>query len=392
MKVFNHLYLKDTGWQSALPDVNDNVQLVLCFGDSNLFHGNQASLIRSTFPNAQIAGCTTAGNIHGDSVHENDISLSVTAIEFERTNIAVFSEPVTVDTDCADLGQKIADKLVEAQSAEANAPEVQPVEHNRLRHVIVLSEGLLLKGDALSAGLSQGLPTGVTVTGGMAGQGMQYQDTRVWLQDSGPLHQVVAIGLYGEAIEIGYGSQGGFDAFGPKRKVTRSQGSKLFELDGQSALELYKAYLGEEAKLLPASGCNFPLSLIREGLADGIVRSVLTIDEADQSMDFAGDLPEGSYVQLMRSDYDRLIEGAYTAAKQALNMAKPELAFMVSCGGRRILLGNRVEEEVEDAIYALGDDCVVTGFYSYGEFCPVGDNAACLLHNQTMTITTIREN
>jgi len=44
---------------------------------------------------------------------------------------------------------------------------------------------------------------------------------------------------------------GGWDPFGPERLITKSKENILYELDGQSALELYKKYLGEHAKVFP---------------------------------------------------------------------------------------------------------------------------------------------
>ena len=205
---------------------------------------------------------------------------------------------------------------------------------------------------------------------------------------------IAVLGLYGNRLKVGYGSLGGWDSFGPERLITRSRGNVLYELDGQSALELYKKYLGEHAKGLPATGLLFPLSIrTKEGDA-GVVRTILAIDEEDRSLTFAGDIPEGAYARLMKANFDRLIDGAVGAAKtsyEAIGSTSPDLAVLISCVGRKMILKQRTEEEVEGVREILGDKTVLAGFYSYGEISPFTPGARCELHNQTMTITTFSE-
>jgi hypothetical protein len=207
-------------------------------------------------------------------------------------------------------------------------------------------------------------------------------------------NMIAALGFYGNRLRVGFGSLGGWDPFGPERLITRSQGNVLYELDRRSALDLYKLYLGEHAKGLPATGLLFPLSLRMKTGETGVVRTILSVDEEEQSMTFAGDVPEGAYARLMKANFDRLIDGAIGAAQasyQALGSTSPHLAVLISCIGRKLVLRQRIEEEVEGVRDVLGDRTILTGFYSYGEICPFSTGAKCELHNQTMTITTFLE-
>ncbi len=238
------------------------------------------------------------------------------------------------------------------------------------------------------------LDDSVVVTGGLAGDGDRFEST--WVIDKGkPVSGIVsAVGLYGDAVKLGHGSQGGWDMFGPERVVTRSSANVLYELDGKPALKLYKEYLGERASGLPATALLFPLSL-RETREDErrVVRTVLSIDEDEQSMTFAGDLPEGSLAQLMRANFDRLVDGAAGASLSAAGMVgdgSNVLSIAISCVGRRLVLGERTEEEVEAALENLPTGCRQIGFYSYGEISPYA-SGHCDLHNQTMTLTAISE-
>jgi hypothetical protein len=238
------------------------------------------------------------------------------------------------------------------------------------------------------------LPAGVAVTGGLSGDGARFGETWVCANGAAEQKRIVLLGFYGDRLRVGYGSMGGWDSFGPERRITRSKGNVLFELDGRSALELYKEYLGSHASGLPASGLLFPLTLRSEETGESVVRTILAVNEADQSMTFAGDMPEQALARLMRANFDRLIDGAAGAARtcrQKLGEEKTDLAILISCVGRKLVLKQRIEEEVEAVVEVLGETVVSTGFYSYGEISPFIPEARCALHNQTMTVTTLSE-
>jgi len=193
---------------------------------------------------------------------------------------------------------------------------------------------------------------------------------------------------------VGIGSLGGWGPFGPDRVVTRSVGNVLYELDSQPALELYKRYLGEHAAGLPATGLLFPLGLRVEGSENRLVRTILGVDDAERSLTFAGDVPEGATVQLMRANHERLVDGAAGAARisyEAIGSSSPDLAVLISCVGRKLVLKQMIEEEVEGVRDVLGEQTRLTGFYSNGEIAPFDPTGNCELHNQTMTITTFSE-
>ncbi|MEI7527283.1 MAG: FIST C-terminal domain-containing protein, partial [Mariniphaga sp.] len=143
------------------------------------------------------------------------------------------------------------------------------------------------------------------------------------------------------------------------------------------------------------SALLFPLSLIQNESQASIVRTILSIDEEKGSMTFAGDIPEGSYVRLMKANFEKLIDGACSAAemsKISLKNNAPDLALLISCVGRKIVMKQRVEEELYQVRDVLGESTVTTGFYSYGEIGPVEpSDKHCELHNQTMTITVFKE-
>lgn len=384
------MQLEQIVWTDRGFDLSDEGQLraaqwVLVFGGTEeLSRVELRAALRARYPTATFMGCSTAGEIAGGRVR--DRSVVATAVLFEHT---AFS--------CAEV------ELLDAkQSRAAGAELAAALDHPELSHIFVLSEGLKVNGSELVSGLVAGARAGVAVTGGLSGAGEKLVGhTLVWLERSGTIAapregRVIGIGFSGSRIRVGYGSMGGWDPFGPERMVTKATANVLYELDGRPALELYKRYLGEHAASLPSSALLFPLSLrsAEEASGRGVVRTVLGVDEAEGSMTFAGDLPVGSYVRLMKANFERLLDGANGAAKtslEPLGASSPELAILISCVGRKLVLKQRIEEEVESVQEVLGPAATLCGFYSYGEISPFTPEARCELHNQTMTITTLSE-
>lgn len=369
-------YDQETGWSSPLPQLDSEQTLVLVFGGA-CFRGSTGPLdeLQRAYPQAHHLGCSTSGEIHGTDIDDDSLTVAVMKLEKNRLQSAV-AHVGSADESYA-AGRDIAEQL----------------DGDDLKGVFVISDGLLVNGSQLVRGLNDVLPAGMIVTGGLAGDGDRFGQTWSLLQGVPTSGVVTAIGFYGESIRIGHGSKGGWDIFGPERKVTKSQGNVLFELDGKPALELYKDYLGDRASGLPATGLLFPLAL-RENADDQkqLVRTILAVDEEQQSMTFAGDIPEGSLAQLMRANFDRLVSGACDAATVARTSDADGavLSIAISCVGRRLVLGERTEEEIEAVLEVLPEGTKQIGFYSYGEISPYA-SGSCDLHNQTMTLTTIRE-
>jgi hypothetical protein len=351
-------------------------QLTLIFGSTVALREPETwTELARLYPGARLVGCSTAGEISG--VQVLDDALVATALELEHGHVAISAVQVGEAPDGLELGARLANGLP----------------REGLVHVLVISEGLRVNGSALVAGLVSALPSGVAVTGGLSGDGPRFEHTAVCLDGPAPSQQIVAIGLYGERLHIGFGSRGGWDPFGPERRITRATGNVLYELDGEPALDVYKRYLADHAGGLPATGLLFPLT-IWSATSEPIVRTILAVDATERSLTFAGDVPTGHHARLMRSNVERLVEGASHAARTSLEGAAqhgPELAILISCVGRKLVLKQRTEEEVEAVREALGEAAVMTGFYSYGEISPFSRSAACELHNQTMTVTTISE-
>ncbi|MCA9727067.1 MAG: FIST C-terminal domain-containing protein [Candidatus Eisenbacteria bacterium] len=376
MKAIQHRWSGTEGWSGNPPDGALAPQLVLVFGSRQALEGaGQLGRLREAYPDAVVFGCSTAGEIDTTGgVHDD--SIVVTAVRFDHTKILARNVRPKSMGECYDAGRELAASL--------------PTEG--LRHAFVLSDGIHVNGSELARGLSDGLPAGVLATGGLSADGDRFERTSVVWDAQLADDTIGIIGFYGTKLRIGCGSLGGWDMFGPERVVTRSRDNVLYELDGRSALALYKDYLGDKAEGLPATGLLFPLAIRSSWEGQPIVRTILGTDDAAGTMTFAGDVPEGSIAQLMHASFDRLVDGAAGAARaSSLTDGEADLAILISCVGRKLALKQRTEEEVDSVREVLGPSPVMTGFYSYGELSPQTPSVTCELHNQTMTITTFSE-
>ena len=353
--------------------------LIIVFGGLSFFETPQlADALKALAPAAALVGCSTAGEIAVDRVY--DQSCIITAIQFAHTKVQAVSTEITGMADSFGAGERIGRAL---------PPE-------GLSGVFILGTGVAINGSALVAGLQAQIPQGVTISGGLAADAGAFKQTWTLGPDGASDKHIVAVGLYGDKVQLSYGTFGGWEPFGPARKVTRCDQNVLFELDGERALDIYKRYLGDYARDLPGSGLLFPFEMFgSEHQKSGIFRTILGMNEAEGSLTLAGDIDPDGYLKLMHSSTDKLIDGAETAAKTALDkhgaVDGPAVAILVSCIGRKLVMGDRVDEEVEAVADILGKNTCVTGYYSNGEIAGTAFHGECRLHNQTMTVTWISE-
>lgn len=364
----------NTGGKAAQPAFAAG--LVIAFGTREALQDAEGvAALHRRYPEARVVGCSTGGQIVRGDVCDDEIG--VLALQFERSAFAIAQEFI----DDAEESERLGTKL----GLDLKRPD--------LKAIFVLSDGTRVNGSRLVAGLRSAVGEGVSITGGLAGDGARFEQTLVLLDQSVEPGRIVGIGFYGDAFRVGHGCRDGWSAFGPRRKVTGARGNVLLSLDDKPALALYKSYLGPEAEGLPATGLLYPVMLTDPNNPEHrVIRTVLAVDEASQSLTFAGDMPEGWHAQLMRGHFDRLSDAAGEAAAHAMERAQGETAaILISCIGRRLVMGENTIDEISAAREALGTGVASAGFYSYGEISPHAGSGFCELHNQTMTVTTFSE-
>jgi hypothetical protein len=363
---------------SPLPSAN----LVLVFGSVKRFtEGKLQGFLKARYPTAQLVGCTTSGEISPSGVYDD--SIQITAIQWEKTI------------------QRVANTKMSGMqnSFEAAAGLAKQLKADSLRTILVISDGLNVNGSELLKGF-QSVLGDVPIVGGLAGDGGAFVKTLQLFNDTISDNQVIAVGLYGNALITSSGALGGWKPYGPPRKVTKSEKNVVLEMDGKPALPLYRMYIGEAfSRGLPGTGLKFPLAVIEEGKREvEKIRTLLAIDSSKNSLTFAGNVEEGETVRLCQTNHDRLVEGAGGAAHLVMdNLGASKtnqtgLAVLVSCVGRKGVMAEQVVDEVKLVQQILGPQTSVTGFYSYGEIAPRPNTTDSVLHNQTMTIGYLSEN
>lgn len=362
---------------SEAPSLKPGSSLILFFGDRLVLASSSRAVeaLQERFPEALIAGCSTSGEICGGEVRSDSVIAIV--MSFEET---------TVSHAIVDLAEAGSIQAAGTQLANALAKD-------DLCGLFVISDGTLVDGNGLLDGLLNALPPDIPVCGGLAADGDRFKSTLVGLESTLYPGKIVAVGLHGKNLEILCGSGGGWEHFGPLRRITKAKDNVLIELDGEPALTVYTRYLGDRANL-PSGALYFPLEVYPHGSdQQGLVRTILAVDEEAKTMTFAGNIPEGCLARLMRAGSERLIEGARTAAERAMGQpaADFDAAILISCVGRRIILGVRTEDEVREVLDVIGSKVPTAGFYSYGELGPFFPGGVSELHNQTMTVTLFRE-
>jgi len=358
------------------PVDDEKASLVLCFATkSRLKQDHFYDSFKSRFPAAEIAMCSTSGEIYQDKVLNN--SCVVVAIQFDKTSIQ------TVSVNIKDF----------KNTNEAAISLGKKIPKDNLSYVLVFSDGSLVNGSELVKGLSTQVDKNILITGGLAGDDDNFESTLLGLNKQPINGEIMLIGFYGKNLTVTHGSQGGWDIFGLTKRVTNASSNVLFELEDQNALDLYKKYLGEEVMNLPGSALLFPLSVIIPGATEPVVRTILSINEDDKSMTFAGDIPVGSEVRFMKADFDKITEAAFNAANETLvdRDDQPGFSLLISCVGRKLILDSRIDEEILAVNKSFSNETILAGFYSYGEISPFNKGGNCQLHNQTMTITSFYE-
>lgn len=368
-------WISSGGWSGT--HTLHNASLVVYFaGRHSLEPAACYQALREFYPQAIIIGCSTGGEIFSTQV--SDDSVAAIAVRLDHTLIRGSLVSIEKSAESFVKGRELAQALKQPD----------------LRYILLLADGLNVNGSALIEGIYSTLPESVIVTGGLAGDGADFKCTLVGLNNPAIPKQIAAIGFYGDAIQIGYGSVGGWRAFGSLLQITRSDENILYELDGKPALQLYKVYIGPEATNLPKDALLHPLNIRPDINSDhDIVRTIVDVNESNQSLIFAGDVPEGYYVRLMRGENEMLVHGAQEAATLALPETMPDQAFgiLVSCIGRRLRMEDAATQEAKAVCDAFQHKIPTIGFYSYGEICHQQFTHKCSLHNQTMTVTVLYE-
>lgn len=378
MQVLLTFFTHATGWHKPLPDIDSPQTLVLVFSEPDNQQYQQAlDTLHKKYANSIIAGCSTVAGIFNEHLLESGLVVGI--IHFHNSHLALATATIPRLEDSFFAGKAIANDL--------NAPD--------LKGIMIFSDGLNTQGNDLINGIASAIDQQkVTLVGGLASDKMHFEHTWVLFNGQANTHRAIGIGFYGEKLVFASHAQDGFKPFGPERLITRSSNNVLYEIDGQPALQLYKQYLGEHANDLPAMALHFPLAIWNESKDHYVVRTIIGIDETENSLKFIADIPVGYHTQLMYGSFDNLLDGAELAARnisKKLPPNQPVLALTISCSGRKLVMAHDTDQELDAILEYLPKDSQQLGFYSFGELAPIKEGGKCGLHNETMTLTVLYE-
>ena len=324
----------------------------------------------------QLVGCTTSGEISGSGLSINSAVLAGIVsddIDFEIVTIPELGK----DSEAA--GRRLAESLSATPAC-----------------IHIFSDGLTGNGCAILRGIAAVFGDSVPVSGGAAGDNGEFRKTCQFGAGRIYTDAVCGIAFHGD-FGVGVGVHSGWAPVGLPKRVTRAIGRVVYELNGEPALDVYERFLGPHARKLPVIGVEYPLGFVRGRMEANahesyVLRASMSVNHNDRSITFAGEIPEGAMVNLTCGDKSSILDAAALAArdvKSAIGGRKPGIIFCYSCMARRIVLGPRTTEEISRIRTEFGPDIPIVGFYSYGEFCPMGSPPVNCLHNESLTLSVI---
>jgi len=362
----------------ALVNIEFEPDLILIFASFD-FENLSCSIqdISKKFKNAIITGCTSNGIINSKGV--NNSVIAITALKFTNSSVALYTINLSPDS-CATF--------------ECGSKFINKIEQDNLKHIFLLSDQHLLIEQEFLDGMNANSDAAVSITGGLSSNS-EFDDSK-GLIINGKLdtNKAIAVAFYGESLKVGYHAVAGWNSYGSEHLVTNSSEKKILEIDDQPALDWYNSHFNEnDIKKIKNIGIKYPIKIRNSENTSPVLRSPEHFDESDKSINLLSDISKGSYIRVMKADKDRVINGAENAAKKIIENYnhQHELAILISCKGRKLLLNGSTSEEVEAVVDQFPESTITTGFYSNGEISPFYKKTKCSYHNLTMCITTISE-
>jgi len=344
--------------------------------------------ITSLSKDTLMIGGTTAGEISTKGLSTNSVVI-----------MALKSNTIKFSTG---LGENVS-KNEKMAGAKAAKEALKKMQLKVAKTFIMVPEGLKGDGLAIIEGVKSVLGEKFEIVGGSAGDEGDFKKTFQYY--NGKVYQNAVPGLLiGGDIKTATGVRSGWEAIGTTMTCTKATGMLVQKFDDKPALDVYKEYLGEEiSKKLPAVALEYPIGMIDEKAnIDGKeyfqLRAPMSVDEKLGTISLAARIPQGTRVTITGATKDAVINASKLAAVQAketLGNSKPSAIFMFSCVARKIVLGKRTQEEIDEVQKVFGKNVPMIGFYTYGEIGPIDKRTANLkptkYHNQTVVLMIIGE-
>jgi len=333
---------------------------------------------------APLIGASDAGQITGDGPNQGGVAV-----------MALKSDAITFTPG---TGGEISPGAREAGMALAN--DISQKSQLKNRAIVMLSDVLKGNGADIVRGVQDVMGKEFLIFGGAAGDDFQFKETYVYYLDKVLSSAIVGVGLAGN-FSLGVGVRHGWSPVGLPRKVTKSKGAVLQEIDGRPAISIYEEYFGKKAEELRSEplatlAITYPLGMSVPGSDELLIRDPITVDDMG-AITCAAEIPQGSEVHLMIGSKEDAIAAARDAAEKALAQlggSEPKAVLLFNCIARNKLFGQGAGEEIRAIQSILGVNVPLLGFYTYGEQAPLGGNVeqpfSCF-HNETAVILVLGE-
>ncbi len=366
---------------SGIP-VGIKTHALIVFASTTLDQDKLIEGVSDTAPDAIIIGCSTAGEISSEGF-SSEKSVVVMALSSDQMHF------------WPGIGSHILWNAHQAGEDFANT--IQYNSHGYATSCLTFIDVLSGNGGATLSGVLDKFGEKFSVYGGAASDDLLFFETYQYLQNKAYRGSIVGMGLSGDYHAAGV-IMHGFLPIGIARKVTRSEGTTLFELDGKPAASIYQEYFGEEhvsdlhGGLLSSLAIAYPLGVFMPGSNDVVLRNPVFVDQKG-AMTFTSEIPEGAEIRLMISGIERALETAERAASEILkklNGKKPKAVIIINSIARKKMLGFRASEEIEIIQRILGRDVPMIGFYSYAQIGERHGNQTPF-HNGALLIWALAE-
>jgi hypothetical protein len=370
---------------SALAHLPDTPDVLIIFGSTRFDHRKLLEGIKSVAGQVPMVGGTTAGEISTSGFSTQSVVLMALSSKDLCFTTGIGKN---MSQDEAACGLSLIDDIRSKKSFED------------AHSLILFPNGMGGDGAKLIQGLHSTLGSDFEIVGGYLGDDERFKYTYQYYDGKVYKDAIPGLLVSGKnSFRTGIGVRSGFESIGNRFYCTEAEGNVVKKFDGESALSLYKEFLGEErSQRLPGICLEYPFGLIDEKVSIAgkeyfQLRCGLAVDHQEDSITLAASIPEGSAITLTTASRGDIINGAMLAAKQAkdcLKGAKPAAIFMFSCVGRKLVLGRRTQEEVLAVKEILGEEVPLIGFYTYGEIGPIDkmkrDLAPTKFHNETVVL------
>jgi hypothetical protein len=354
----------------ALGDAQQDCSLLIIHSTVGHNSGQALAAARAACPGAQIVGCSGAGVIGRNSVSENMRAMSMMAVKGDDFATAA-ADGLSRDTS-RDVAAKAAADLKAAR--------------DDIAMVYCLTSGLDVRGDEVIAGIESVFGPDMPIIGATAADNGKAVRTFQFFNEQVMEHGIVLVGYADPTLELVIGiHHGSIPLPGMTMEVTKSEGNRILELDGQAAWPTLMGKVGLPIETPPAecmgiSGLGIDLNQSEQEFYDNpqVLRATFEVSEDNQTFSWPTTCPQGTKVVLMQRDEDLIFGGVDRMTdrmNEAYNGRKPVAVFHADCMARGRLTFDRVlKDEIMAKIqHPICGDVEVpwVGVYGYSEYAPI---------------------